>query len=713
MYNKKRAVAVLCATVALFTSGCSSTVNELNSMQAANSDSSISTNYNLSYSDEQSRVYAQVSSRQLLDVSTLEACKTEDLVTIKSYMDNIDNLLTGQSDDTSVLSKEMAEYVLTEFEKTPYYWQRSETRIQGIDSESKAVVVDVTYKTIDYPKTVVGDSKIVLGEPNYSTKLQVRYQRYIQILDALLKGNSGVDVGTLQQQFIDNYGQPSDIIASQGGTSRLKTMYDTANQITYNGLIDNESEKGGATMTIRYILVPHYSLGINMGAKCKHLYILDYKLNSDPTAKLSAFKDEGYQTVTDRVYQLMHSYFTAMDESNHSGLYKLTTKYSSLDKAMDDMFGTAYQKHEGYTVTIFGIDGTNIKCGVEVSTKKRGKGTDMTYPIYKDKYLCDIILDSDSLKINNMTLISRTLTGEPAINEKSADIAGFSNEIDLTDENKKGIEKTLGNFGMVQLQGDYSGTSFSEVVDTSIAVSEVETLKSNMATLQGAKKVIFLTNYQQGTSNYAQLKTRELFQSSDKSIIEANVQYQLIKKSGTWYVTSYTILGSVKLDSTTLTTTGSMYVIEPTKIVSYNSQVVTKSKETGSDKSSSDSDRAYVIKHTEYTPHGRDASTDTGLVLFEASTLTDEDLVNTYNSYIKGYDSWDAFKQALEDNGLMDVYKESVAYILNTTNSRYSDTLESTAAQEKVYSLLDAVDTKDDKLNKTLSDLQSAIGKKE
>jgi hypothetical protein len=450
-----------------------------------------------------------------------------------------------------------------------------------------------------------------------------------------------------------------------------------------------------------------------MGAKCKHLYILDYKLNSDPTAKLKAFKNEGYQTVTDRVYQLMHSYFTAMDESNHSGLYKLTTNYATLDKAMSDMFETTYQKHEGYTVTIFNIDGTNIKCGIEVSTKKRGKGTDMTYPIYKDKYICDIILDSDSLKISNMTLISRTLTGEPAIIEKSADITGFSNEIDLTNENKKGIEKTLGNFGMVQLQGDYSGTSFSEVVDTSIAVAELETLKSNMATLKGAKKSVFLTNYQQGTSNYAQLKTRELFQSSDKSIVEANVQYQLIKKSGTWYITSYTILGSVKLDSTTLTTTGSMYVIEPTKITSYNSQVVTKSKENNSGKSSSGSDRAYVIKHTEYTPHGKDVTTDTGLVLFEVSTLTDDDLVGVYSTYIKGYDSWDVFKQALEDNGYMDTYKECVAYILNTTNSRYSDTLESTAAQEKVHDLLGAVDTKDKKLSTALSDLQSAIGTKE
>lgn len=713
MHNRKTIVAILCAAVALFTSGCGDTVSELNSMQAANTDSSISTNYNLSYSDEQSRVYAQVSSRQLLDVSTLEPCKKEDLVTIKSYMDNIDNLLTGQSDDTSVLSKEMANYVLTEFEKTPYYWQRSETRIQGIDSGSKAVVVDVTYKTINYPKTVVGDSRIVLGEPNYDTKLKVRYQRYIQILDAQLKGDDNVDLGTLQQQFVDSYGQPADIIASQGGTSRLKTVYDTANQVTYNGLIDSESEQGGATMTIRYILVPHYNLGIDMGAKCKHLYILNYKLNSDPTAKLKTFKKEGYQTVTDRVYQLMHSYFTAIDESNHSGLYKLTTNYANLDKAMADMFETTYQKHEGYTVTIFSIDGTNITCGVEVSTKKRGKGTDMTYPIYKDKYICNIILDSDNLKVNNMTLISRTLTGEPAINERSADISGFSNKIDLTDENKKGIEKTLGDFGMVQLQGDFSGTAFSEVVDTSIAVSEQETLKSNMSTLKGAKKVIFLTNYQQGTSNYAQLKTRELFQNSDKSIVEANVQYQLIKKSGSWLVTSYNVLGNVKLDSTTLTTAGAMYVIEPTKIASYNSQVVVKSKENNSSKSNSDSDRAYVIQHTEYTPHGRDVSTNTGLVLFEASTLTDDDLSPIYTTYIKGYDSWDSFKQALEDAGYMDTYKECAAYILNTTNSRYSDTLESDAAREKVNNLLDAVDTKDKNLTTALDGLKTAIGTKE
>ena len=94
-----------------------------------------------------------------------------------------------------------------------------------------------------------------------------------------------------------------------------------------------------------------------------------------------------------------------------------------------------------------------------------------------------------------------------------------------------------------------------------------------MTSLTGAKKVVFLKNYQQGTSNYASVKCKELFQDDKNAIVEANTTYEFIMKGGNWYIYNYDVNSSVKLDTTNLTTTGSLCLVSPGKIESYTSQI--------------------------------------------------------------------------------------------------------------------------------------------
>ena len=175
--KKKILSLMLIATTVVSLTGCgdSDTISELNNISALNAESSVSSNYNLSYTDEQEMIYAQVSNRQLLDLSALSACSSNEIQQVRNYMDSIDNQLVGKvkvvdySDDLTrrtsqglvtddaVVNTTLTDYLLSFMQQTPYYWQRTKTTIRGIDSKSRSIVVDVTYKTIGYEKEVQKD----------------------------------------------------------------------------------------------------------------------------------------------------------------------------------------------------------------------------------------------------------------------------------------------------------------------------------------------------------------------------------------------------------------------------------------------------------------------------------------------------------------------------------------------------------------------------
>ena len=197
--------------------GSSAEFQELKSTQSlATQEANESTNYNLTYAEEQEYIYSQVVDRTLLDTTKLSKCDDNQLQQVVNYMDDVDAQLTGQAAYDSelvveghqltqsekealgltgytdtVIDSRMTDYLLAFFEKTPYYWQRTNLTVRGVDAESGAIITDVTYKTIDFDKEVRIDSGLVLGEPNYNTKEEARYNHWMDILAQAASDTTG------------------------------------------------------------------------------------------------------------------------------------------------------------------------------------------------------------------------------------------------------------------------------------------------------------------------------------------------------------------------------------------------------------------------------------------------------------------------------------------------------------------------------------------
>lgn len=675
--------------------GAQSDIDELNKLQATNTDAKVQQNYKLSYSDEQDMIYSQVSDRTLLDLTTLTACSDNELQQVINYLDSVDAQLCGtaSSSDEEVIDSCFTDYLLCEFERTPYYWQRTQAVVRGIDAESRSIIVDVTYKTIDFNKDVQEESKIVLGEPAYEKKLQVRYDKWLEILNAKYNNSSSMEWQKNYDNFVKYYGDPELIIKSQSNYSLTENVFETGNQKTYQGLINSSAEESGATMLVRYVLVPNYVLGVNLGITCKHLYVLDYKLDNDVTASLELFTDEGYATVTDSVYELVYSYFQCMDEDDYSGLYSLTYDFGKLDKYYEDLFNTTYRKHDGFTISLFDITGTHITCGISIASKVRAKGSNMTFPAYTDRYYAELELVDGKLQVENLVLLSRTIEGEPAITTDEASTTGFAATIDLDNDDKLEIEQLICDFSAIQLSQDTTSDNFAKIVDISMETSDLSTLKENMTSLSGVRKVAWISNYQQGTSNYASVKCKELYQYEDNSITEASVTYDFIMKGGRWYVYSYNVLSSVRLSTTNLATTGCLCLVSPNKVESYTSQV----KGTSSTGTATVSDASVVYDYKEYTPTLKTGSVEQGLDTSAAYDLSSEDFdeyvaklfdtagLGSYEDYVVNCSVVDDYLTQLDDS-LVGKYEEAikgyVAVYYNIVNNRYATDLDKIAALE-------------------------------
>lgn len=716
--NKKVVSLSLVTAISLGLVGCgsSSDIAKLNNLKALNSESTVDS-YSLTTSEKEEAVYAQVVARQLLDLTTLDSCTDNEKQQVLQFMNNVDAQLCGSlKPEDGVIDEEYTNYLLMEFEKTPYYWQRSKTSIRGIDAESRSIIVDVTYKTIDFKKDVQGASFLVQGEPDYDQKMQVRYNRWLGILDFKYNNMDG-SWESQYKTFEDVYGNPQDIFNSQRNLSLTESIYETGNQKTYSGLVSSEEEDSKAKMVVRYVLSPSYVLGINTGMSCSHMYRVSYELDDDCTEKMKLFKDEGYATISDNIYNLLYSYFTCIDEADYTGLYSLTKNFADLDKYYSDYFDTTYRKHEGFTVSLFDISGTKVKCGVSISNKVRAKGSNMTLPLYKDRYYVQLELIDDELQVTNMVLLSSSLEGEPAISTSDAETTGFISSIDLDNQDKKDIENLIANFGATQLLKDTSSDDFGDIIDTSMAQSQLSELKTNMTSITGEKKVVWIVNYMQGTSNYASVRCRELFQNDDNSIVEADVTYNFINKGNEWYIYSYDINSSSKLDTTNLTTTSSLCVCTAGKVDALTSQVVnTKGSKAGNDLENIGT----TYEHEVYTPILKNGSEEQGLVKLTPDAVDDSKFENLYGQVISTYSSDEA---VLDYNDLVDemnkhsdidasgAVKNFVCLYYNYINNRFSDLKEFNDSRDEVSSRLSDVSNQisDDKssLANTIDTLKS------
>lgn len=691
---KKRIVSLLVlAMSATMLAGCSgqAEIEQLNNLESLNSDSSVSKDYNLSWTDEQSMIYAQVSARKLLDLSTLDSLTDNESQQVINYMNSVDTQLTGTlpSNTDDVIDERFTNYLLSEFARTPYYWQREKMIIRGIDPSSRSVILDVVYKTIDFEKEVALDSTIVLGEPNYQKKLENRCNKWLALLNRRLDMEAADPTLVLMEnQFKEYYGDPEYILEEQRELSLTDDIFETGNQRTYSGLIDTDEEQGSAHMTVRYVLVPKYTLGINLGLECKHLYVYDYSLDNDFTSDMDTFSDEGYATVTDNLYSLIYSYFQCIDESDYNGLYKLTYDFETQDKYWKDRFDTSYGKHEGFSVSLFDITGTHIKCGVTVSSKNRPKGSNITFPIYTDRYYMELELVDGALCVNNMVLLSRVIEGEPAIQSFDADLSGFTANITLSNDDKIAIENLICDFSALQLNKDTTSDKFSDVVDISIPNSQLAAVKTNMTALSGVRKVVWLRNYQQGNDSYALVKCKELFQDDKNVIVEADANYEFMRVGGKWLIYNYDINSSVKIDTTNLSTTGSLCLVSPGKVDSYSSQV----KSTVSTSDVEASDISVTIDYAEYTPQLKEGSAEQGINVLRVSNLDSDmfkEIVDLYQIEIPySYDELINLRSlnvsALEDAGfgevgaaysdMIDILLEYIVNFANLSDSRVDAT---------------------------------------
>lgn len=663
-------VATMVLSLSLTGCGSNSDIANLNNLQALNSESTVNS-YSLTTSEKEEAVYAQVVARQLLDLTTLDTCTDNEKQQVLQFMNNVDSQLCGTlKAEDGVISEEYTNYLLMEFEKTPYYWQRAETTIRGSDAESRSIVVDVKYNTINFKKDVQGASYLVQGEPNYNQKMQVRFSRWLSILETKYRGNN-VSWEAMYKKFVEVYGNPDDIFDTQRNLNLTETMYETGNQKTYSGLVDSVEEDSDASVTVRYVLTPSYVLGINIGITCSHMYKVSYMLDNDCTEKMELFKDEGYATIADNIYDLLYSYFTCIDESDYNGLYNLTKNFADSDKYYSDYFDTTYRKHEGFTVSLFDISGTKVKCGVSISSKVRTKGSNMTMPLYTDRYYFELELVDNSLQVTNMILLSSALEGEPAISTSDAETTGFVSSIDLDNQDKKDIESLIAEFSASQLLKDTSSDNFGNIVDTSMGQSQLTDLKKNMVSESGVKKVVWLINYMQGTSNYASVRCRELYQQEDNSINEADVTYNFINKGNKWYIYSYDINSSIKLDTTNLTTTSSLCVCTAGKVDSLTSQVVNT---TGSQSGNSLENIGTTYKHDVYTPVLKNGSVEQGLVKLNESTITVEQIKSLYEQIMTNYgvsesDEYFDYSMILSANTLLDTVTPDASASVDLTGT--------------------------------------------
>ena len=610
--------ALTCCTLLAGCGGSTAEIAELKNIEALNTESEL-VNVNMSVNEKEAAIYAQVSNRTLLDLSSLDAVPSSDKDAVVSYMDSVDAQLCGTlSADDGVIDSCYTDYLLTEFERTPYYWQRSSMNIRGMDASSRSIVVDVTYKTIDFKKDVKAESTIVMGEPNYDTKLKVRYERWLSILEKLygFSGGGGEEESAqqLKQSFEDNYGKVDDIIAEQRDLTPTQDVYETGNQKTYTGLIDNEQEQCGATMVMRYILVPNYTMGINQGYNCEHMYMLNYNVDNDMTEGRTNYNEEDSSSVADNVYGALYRYYKCLDEDNFIGLYSLVDNFSGLDKYFEDYFDTTYRKYDNFTLSVFDIKGTRIECGATVSRKVRAKGSNMTLPIYTDRYYYVIELIDGELKIVQDVLLSSSIDGEPSINTDEVETTGFTSSISLTNNDKKSIEGLIADFSAQQLLADDSSDKFSDMVDMSLSNSQLDRIKTNMLSVAGKQKATWITSYLQGQQNYASVKCRELVQGEDGKITELVVTYDFIYKGGKWKIYDYQIGSRVALDTTDLTTKNALCVVTPGSVDSLVSQVATETKSDEDGKtetnSSDDSKIGEVVEYDEYKPVLKEKNTN-------------------------------------------------------------------------------------------------------
>jgi hypothetical protein len=516
----------------------------------------------MSQDEKDGLIYQFVSDRIKVDKERLIKIEQKDLTAVNSLLSDVTVFLKGTS-NTSI-KESYANYLLSEFARTPYEWQQSKVDAVGFDPAARLYFVDVTYSTTSTFKSVVPSSKIPNGSPDEVRMKQKRYQDYLTYLTLKSKGNA-VQAQAAITDFGNAWGSIDEIFKEQQGISlieRTRAMSQDSGglgKLTYSGLVQDSKFSGGATMTMRYVFKYKFNLGEETDLEVASLYLKDYQLNdSESLLKDTAATGSGVgaEVLKPFIDKAIVSYHKAVEESNNTGLYSLFFDFAGVDKYYDDISKYMYNSIGGYNFTILQKSGTNVTVQVNRVNQLRAKGAEMSLPTYDEVLIYNLVLDADDkIKIRSVNLVKSTLVGEPISVIKNvsgiSDLIQYSGE-SFTESNKAKVEETLKSFSKVVFNAKVDTPEFSKAVDVGVSQVVLKKMSDVITAIPSAKKKVnYIVSWDTKTNVYVSVTMREIFETAEGNLDTESV-IDLVNRNNEWKVVNYTRTQSIKTSNVSL-----------------------------------------------------------------------------------------------------------------------------------------------------------------
>lgn len=553
---RKSATLLVISTAAMLLTACS---DEIKEMQPLSMEEVAGNRLEQMTQDEKDGIiYDYVADRITVDKENLIKIEKRDSNKIESLLDSINKNLRGA--DNKALKSEFANYMLTEFARTPYEWKQSTIDYVGFDASTRLFFVDVTYTTTDQYKRVIPTSSIANGAPDEEKLKQSRYSDYIYYLT--MRQNTPEKAPQALADFNSRWGTYAQVNQEQQGISlldRTKLESQTTGgigKLTYTGVIKDSALNTGAKMTFRYVFKYQYNLGEETDLHVESMYLKDFELNGSEStlAKLSGDSVNGVEVIKPFVDKLINSYNKAVEESNDIGLYQLYSNYGDVDKFYNDLSEYTYNSSGGYTFKILQRKGTNLNVEVTRMNQIRAKGSNMSLPTYQEKLLFNLILNNDdTIRINSVNLVKSELIGEPISVIKN--VSGVSEIINysaqsFTKENEVKILDTIDRFSEVVLASNTSTSEFTDVVDIGISDAALKRISDNILSIPDAKrKVTFVVSWGTKTNVFASVTVREVFEGGTENY-DTEAIIDLVNRDNEWKVVNYNRTLNVKTSAT-------------------------------------------------------------------------------------------------------------------------------------------------------------------
>lgn len=554
--------------------------------------------------DREKMVFEQISGRIVVDKNNLMKIEDEDMSAIVNLINSVNANLRGE--DNKALSNEFANYLLTEFAKTPYEWEQSKIEGVGYDPATRLFFVDVEYVTNSNLKSAIAASKIPNGSPTEDILKQKRYEDYMNYMTLRANGNPQADAKL--SEFVSRWGEVSVIKDEQQGVSLLeRTRQKAKNQpvveappvvegenvsgdvantegseevaaannvvevspqvetrvasgngigkLTYAGLVSDNKLNVGAKMNVRYVLKYKYNLGEATDLKVNSLYVKSYELNNaDELLKsYNSANNKGVEVLKPFIDKLVLSYNKAVETTNNIGLYKLFDNYGTIDKYYDDLSKYTYTNFGGYTYKILERSGTNLVVQVDRVVKTRARGTEMSLPTYQETSIFNIVLDTDdTLKIRSVYPVKSTMIGEPmsVIENVSgvSDLINYSNE-SFTKENQDKIEAVIKQFSKAVVKGSVDCKEFNQTVDMGVSQVTLKKMADAITAIDAKKKTTYIVNWVTKSNSFVSLTLRDIFET-DSGNYDTESIIDLANTNGVWKIVDYTRVLNVQTEKT-------------------------------------------------------------------------------------------------------------------------------------------------------------------